>query len=249
MKSATIHRLPTAATALPHAGARPFFEPAEENPDNPPQGLLASILAQGAHVLTSEGERERTQRNAITAFAVRCLSAALLYVSQIVLARWMGGNDYGIYVFVWTWVLVLGGLSTLGAGTALIRLVPSYQEGGDLDLLRGAIRAGRLVPLAFSTLVMAAGLLVLWLLGNRVSQPVLLPAFLALFCVPMVTLSTAHPAKFAEAVRAASASETLAPAGFGDMLGKREVFDVLPNDRVAVENFILSRARAVAEKV
>ena len=44
MKSATIHRLPTAATALPHAGARPFFEPAEENPDNPPQGLLASIL-------------------------------------------------------------------------------------------------------------------------------------------------------------------------------------------------------------
>jgi threonine synthase len=67
--------------------------------------------------------------------------------------------------------------------------------------------------------------------------------------VPMVTLSTAHPAKFADAVARAIGHEPLAPAGFGDMLTRREVFDVLPNDRAAVETFILSRARAVADKV
>jgi len=67
--------------------------------------------------------------------------------------------------------------------------------------------------------------------------------------VPMITLSTAHPAKFADAVLAAAAREPLPPPGFDDMLKRREVFDVLPNDRVAVEKFILSRARAVAEKV
>jgi threonine synthase len=66
--------------------------------------------------------------------------------------------------------------------------------------------------------------------------------------VPMVTLSTAHPAKFADAVARAIGHEPLAPAGFGDMLTRREVFDVLPNDRAAVEDFILARARAVADK-
>jgi len=189
MKSATIHRLPTAATALPHAGARPFFEPAEENPDNPPQGLLASILAQGAHVLTSEGERERTQRNAITAFAVRCLSAALLYVSQIVLARWMGGNDYGIYVFVWTWVLILGGLSHLGLNVAAMRLGPTYRETREYAKLRGLIRGARLCALGAGTLVMAIGMAGLYLLGPSLDSHFLLPMYLALVCVPLFALT------------------------------------------------------------
>jgi threonine synthase len=67
--------------------------------------------------------------------------------------------------------------------------------------------------------------------------------------VPMVTLSTAHPAKFPDAVTRAAGTQVVAPAGFDDMLKRKEAFDVLPNDRAAVETFILSRARAVADKV
>jgi threonine synthase len=65
----------------------------------------------------------------------------------------------------------------------------------------------------------------------------------------MITLSTAHPAKFADAVTRAAGTQPLAPAGFDDMLKRKEAFNVLPNDRAAVETFILSRARAVADKV
>jgi threonine synthase len=67
--------------------------------------------------------------------------------------------------------------------------------------------------------------------------------------IPMITLSTAHPAKFADAVTRAAGTQPLAPAGFDDMLKRKEAFNVLPNDRAAVETFILSRARAVADKV
>ncbi len=116
MTSATVHRLHP--NDSPRQEQKPdaadAFDVAGDNPDATPQGIVASILAQTANLMSSQGEREKTQRNAIVAFGVRCLSAGLLYLSQIVLARWMGGFQYGIYVFVWTWVLILGGLSHLG---------------------------------------------------------------------------------------------------------------------------------------
>ena len=66
-------------------------------------------------------------RQALTVFFVRSVSAGLLYLSQIALARWMGAYDYGVYVLVWTWVLVLGNLSNLGLSTAVVRLVPQHR--------------------------------------------------------------------------------------------------------------------------
>ena len=70
----------------------------------------------------------------------------------------MGGTEYGIYVFVWTWVLVLGAMSHLGLNLASIRLAPVYRETADFDHLRGLIRGVRLVALGGGTAVMALGL-------------------------------------------------------------------------------------------
>ena len=129
------------------------------------------------------------QRSALTAFLVRVASAAILYLSQIVLARWMGGFEYGVYVFVWTWVLVLGGLANLGMATLIIRLVPEYRERGQFTLLRGLLRTGRLMPVLASTAIAAAAGFALHGWGDLLSQPYLLPALIALACVPMITLS------------------------------------------------------------
>ena len=80
-------------------------------------------VAQVIAILKADGERARTQRDAVTAFGVRCGSAALIYLCQVVLGRWMGSNEYGIYVFVWTCVLWLGGLADLGLSITSIRLI------------------------------------------------------------------------------------------------------------------------------
>jgi hypothetical protein len=62
--------------------------------------LLARIVAQlgGADMLM--------QRLAGSVFMLRVASALLAYVPQVLLARWMAG----IYVYVWTWVLLPAGL-------------------------------------------------------------------------------------------------------------------------------------------
>jgi threonine synthase len=62
--------------------------------------------------------------------------------------------------------------------------------------------------------------------------------------VPVVTLSTAHPAKFPAAVKAATGIEPALPVWLADLYDRRERFDVLANDRGAVEAYIRARTRA-----
>jgi len=163
--------------------------PAETVTQSSSVSFLKELPTHIAAIANGSGDRHRAQRDAITAFGVRVVSAGLLYLSQIVLARWMGVFEYGIYVFVWTWVLILGGLSHLGLNLAMIRLVPAYREKGEQELLRGLLRGGRLFALAVSSGVAAVGMLGVWLLERHVTDHYLLPAYLALVCVPMFALT------------------------------------------------------------
>ncbi|MGI9371066.1 MAG: threonine synthase [Hyphomicrobiales bacterium] len=62
--------------------------------------------------------------------------------------------------------------------------------------------------------------------------------------VPMVTLSTAHPAKFPDAVMAASGIHPNLPERLADLAEREERYDILSNDQDLVENFISARSRA-----
>ena len=37
----------------------------------------------------------------VIAFPIRIVSAVIAFVSQVLLARWMGSFEYGIFVLVW----------------------------------------------------------------------------------------------------------------------------------------------------
>jgi threonine synthase len=63
--------------------------------------------------------------------------------------------------------------------------------------------------------------------------------------VPVVALSTAHPAKFPDAVERATGVRPVLPPHMADLMERKESFTVLPNDQSAVERFIRERARAV----
>ncbi|NKB22253.1 MAG: threonine synthase [Alphaproteobacteria bacterium] len=60
--------------------------------------------------------------------------------------------------------------------------------------------------------------------------------------VPVVALSTAHPAKFPDAVEAAIGVRPSLPPSLADLLGRPERLDTLPNDLAAVQNFVRERA-------
>ena len=62
--------------------------------------------------------------------------------------------------------------------------------------------------------------------------------------VPMVALGTAHPAKFGDAVYAASGVRPPLPAHLEGLMERKEHFTVLPNDQASIEQFVRQRARA-----
>jgi threonine synthase len=65
--------------------------------------------------------------------------------------------------------------------------------------------------------------------------------------VPMVTLATAHPAKFPDAVKAATGIEPALPVWLADLYEREERFTVLDNDAGEVARFIRARTRAAEE--
>jgi O-antigen/teichoic acid export membrane protein len=98
-------------------------------------------------------DRAVTQRTAGTAFLIRIASAAIIYLTQVMLARWMGRFEFGIYVYVWAWVGFLGMWAAGGIAPAAQRFIPEYRTLGDERGLRGFLLGSRWVSFAYGAVV------------------------------------------------------------------------------------------------
>jgi threonine synthase len=65
--------------------------------------------------------------------------------------------------------------------------------------------------------------------------------------VPMVVLSTAHPAKFPDAVQKATGERPVLPPRLADLMERTERVDGLPNDIVALKGLIDERMAALRQ--
>src|SRR6516225_5899490 len=115
-----------------------------------PAGLIARLRGK---LTGGSSEASLTRRLAGTIFVIRVISAGLAYFSQVLLARWMGTSDYGIYVYVWTWVLLLGSMMDLGISASAQKIIPEYRTRGEHALLRGFLAGSRWMTLAVSAAV------------------------------------------------------------------------------------------------
>ena len=145
------------------------------------QSLVRAFFAE-------EGDAAIARRGAAFAFSIRVASAAIAYFSQILLARWMGGSEYGVFAYVWVWVIVLGTLTSLGLNTSALRFIPQYVEQKNAALERGFIFGSRLFALGVSTLVAIIGALALYLSQGAFEPEYVVPLYMALVCLPMFTL-------------------------------------------------------------
>lgn len=140
-------------------------------------------------VLSASGERGEAGRMSLIAFVIRIVSAAIAFISQALMARWMGSFEYGIFVLVWTTMVIAGNISCLGFHTSVIRFIPEYREKGMLDELRGILVTSRLFVLVASTLIAGIGALGVWLASGSIAPYYVVPFVLGFICLPMIALS------------------------------------------------------------
>lgn len=145
-------------------------------------GNLARIRA----IIDGSNDSALSQRTTILVFTIRIFGAVIAYAMQVLLARWIGDFQFGIYVTVWVAAVILGGFSCFGLQTAVIRFISEYQTAGDMDHLRGSIRGAIAWSFGASTILAAVGIAVLYVFDSIVVDYYVAPIFLAAFCLPMM---------------------------------------------------------------
>lgn len=148
------------------------------------------LLEHADAILTGDRDTFRAQRMALIIFAVRVLGAVVAYASQVILARLMGGHEYGIYVVVWTLVVVLGIFAPLGFSSSVLRLIPEYRAHSTPARLNALLLGSRMVGGLAATGIAATGMLAVWLLGDLVTSYYVLPLFLGAVCLPLFTIGS-----------------------------------------------------------
>src|SRR5215813_3894696 len=147
--------------------------------------MHAGLFARLKSKLTGgSNEASLTRKLAGTIFVIRVFSAGLAYLSQILLARWMGTSDYGVYVYVWTWVLLLGSIMDFGISASAQKLIPEYRTRCEDALLRGFLSGSRWLTFAVSSIValLLAGLVKL--LSPWIDAAAILPLYIGCATLP-----------------------------------------------------------------
>lgn len=130
------------------------------------------------------GKHALTQRMAGMAFVIRMASAAIMFVSQILLARWMGDYQFGTYVYVWTWLLMIGDIVHLGVPLTAQRYVPEYTQGGAYDMLRGYLSGSRWLTFGIASAIALAGAVLVHTMRGSIDADTIMPLYFGCVALP-----------------------------------------------------------------
>ena len=180
--------LPSLATRPGPAQREPVALVDTENSASAPPARAAGLIARIKAILAERSDSRLAQLVAGKVFLVRVGSAMLALGSQVLLARWMGGFQFGIYIYVWTWVLMIGALSDIGLSSAARRFIPEYTELKALDRLRGFLSGSRWLAFAVATGFGIIGAIGVTLLAPYLDHFAVVPLYLACVTIPVYGL-------------------------------------------------------------
>jgi O-antigen/teichoic acid export membrane protein len=121
-------------------------------------------------------------------FSSRLAGAALVFLTQILLARWMGAQELGIYVFAFSWCTLISIITGLGYPATSLRIIGQNLASNNMAHIRGFIRQGSLFIIVGSLLASAVGIAVILSLGKAIPDAYVTPLIITLLGVPVFSI-------------------------------------------------------------
>lgn len=147
--------------------------------------LPPPLAAKLGRILDSADDLASVVRGAASVMAIRVAGAGISFISMVLLARWMGAFEFGIYAYVWTWVILVGTMAPLGLNTSIMRFVPEYMARQRWGRLRGLLQQAHLMVFAAAMGVSLMGAVLLWMLTPYIDAFYILPLVVALVMMPL----------------------------------------------------------------
>lgn len=127
-------------------------------------------------------------RASVASLAMLVAGAGLTCASQLVIARIIGPDSYGIYAYVLAWVTLLGYLSTLGFHVSLLRFLPAYQVTKEWALARGVIQYAQRGTAGTAISIALIGVCTTIALRDQLRPEVAISFLLGMMTVPFLAL-------------------------------------------------------------
>jgi O-antigen/teichoic acid export membrane protein len=119
---------------------------------------------------------------------LRIAAAASSFMMYVALARALGVDEYGIFIYALTWLNVILLIGKFGMDLTILRFLPGYVQGGDWSRARGVLRFAHLGVGAAALILVVLGLLVAYA-GRFQSQELRAAFAIGLLSVPLIALS------------------------------------------------------------
>ena len=132
--------------------------------------------------------KARLARGAAGAFSIKVVGTGISFLAQLVLARVLGAESYGVYAYVLAWTTLLALLATLGFQQGLLRFASAYLAQERWGLLRGVVRYAQTRVAMAGTAVAAIGTALIVGFGDDLATELRGAFLIGVIMVPVLAL-------------------------------------------------------------
>ncbi len=148
-------------------------------------------------LLGKEGDFATVLRGAELVVVIRVLASAVGFASVVLLARWMGPSQYGLYSFAIAAMALLAYPATLGLHGAAVRFMAQYAATDDWQHVVGFIKASSWLAFGCGALVATLAIGGVLVFKSYFDPAYVAPTMVALAGIPIVALTVVR----SEAIR------------------------------------------------
>ncbi|GMT42546.1 MAG: multi antimicrobial extrusion protein MatE [bacterium] len=144
--------------------------------------------------LKGDGVGAVLARGAGGAFVAKVLAAGLAFGAQVALARIMGAESFGVYIYVISWITILTILGKVGLDASALRFVSSYVAHEEWSLLRGFFHRSRQIFTIASIFIAAIVASVVLVFQSKLSDELVFTFLAGCLLLPVLVSLQVHAA-------------------------------------------------------